>query len=60
MQVASNQTNVNVAFTNSGGNFGGDVLHFRNASGIGVTAQANAATGNPSLTLNGVGENQVS
>jgi chitodextrinase len=57
MNVSSNQTNVNVSFTNDGGNFGGDVLHFRNASGIGVTAQANSNTGNPTLTLNGVGEN---
>jgi hypothetical protein len=59
MNVASNQTNVNVTFTNSGGNFGGDVLHFRNASGIGVTAQANSTTGNPSLTLNGVEDNST-
>jgi hypothetical protein len=59
MNVASNQTNVNVTFTNSSGNFGGDVLHFRNASGIGVTAQANSTTGNPSLTLNGVEENST-
>ena len=57
MQVASNQTNVNVSFTNGSGNFGADVLHFRNASSVGVTAQANSATGNPTLTLNGVGDN---
>ncbi|QQR77587.1 MAG: fibronectin type III domain-containing protein [Candidatus Moraniibacteriota bacterium] len=57
MSVATSQTNVNVVFTNAGGNFGGDVLHFRNASSVGVTAQANSATGNPTLTLNGVSEN---
>ena len=57
MQVASNQTNVNVSFTNGGGNFGADVLHFRNASSVGITAQANSATGNPTLTLNGISDN---
>jgi fibronectin type 3 domain-containing protein len=59
MNVPSNQTNVNVSFTNSGGNFGGDVLHFRNTSGIGTTAQANSNTGNPTLTMNGVGDNST-
>ena len=59
MQVASNQTNVNVTFTNGGGNFGADVLHFRNASSVGITAQANSATGNPTLTLNGISDNST-
>ena len=59
MQVASNQTNVNVSFTNGSGNFGADVLHFRNASSVGITAQANSATGNPTLTLNGISDNST-
>ena len=59
MQVSSNQTNVNVSFSNGGNTFGGDVLHFRNTSGIGVTAQANNSTGNPSLTLTNVQENST-
>jgi hypothetical protein len=59
LAVTSNQSNVNVSFANGGNNFGGDVLHFRNASSVGVSAIASSATGNPSLTLNGVGDNST-
>ena len=57
LPVTTNQSNVNVSFSNSSGNFGGNVLHFRNASSVGVTQQATGATGNPTLTVNGVEEN---
>jgi len=57
LSVTTNQSNVNVSFSNSSGNFGGNVLHFRNGSTVGVTQQATGATGNPTLTLTGVSEN---
>ena len=57
LPVTANQSNVNVSFSNGSGNFGGSVLHFRNASSVGVTAQATGTTGNPTLTLNGISEN---
>ena len=61
MVVGSDQNGINVSFTRSAGAgyFGGNVLHFRNSNGIGVTNQANAASGDPAVTLNSVSANSA-